>query len=1019
MKSNPEEKSFYMKYRVPLLYFSILILAIGIYFYFKINVSLFPDITFPKIKLIAENGEQPIDKMMITVTKPIEEAIKKIPDLQLVRSTTSRGSCEISAFLDWKSDINISQQQLESRINQIRVNLPPETNITVEQMNPSVLPVMCFILESNVKSQIELKQIANYTVKPLMSQIEGISQIQVAGGKEKEYWVELKPGIMSSMRITPPVVRDAFTKTNFITANGLISDFRRLYLTLTDAQVYDINDIENIVIQNDGKRQVLLKDIADISVNEKIENVNINVDGHDGVLVNVLKQPNANLVEVSGSIKSKSDELQKLLPQGVTIKLYYDQADFVNTSIRSVSDALWIGLLFAIFVTFAFLRSLKASLTVLCTIPVTIAFTLIILYIFNYTFNLMTLGAIAASVGLIIDDAIVVIEQIHRIKEETSGESNPAVVHRAVSFLFPAMLGSSLSTIVIFLPFSFMSGVAGAYFKILAYTMIITLVCSFFVVWLGLPAVYLLFNKKFSTDKSAQRKKSDNKYLRYFLLHPLYSVFLIIAMILSAIIIVPKLSTGFLPEMDEGSIVLDYFSPPGTSLEETNSILKKVDNILETVPEVEHYSRRIGTQLGFFITEPNKGDYLISLKKDKSRTTNDVIDEIRTKIESIQLPLTVDFGQMVNDMLGDLMSSVQPVEVNIFGDKPEVLKSYAEKISSEVESVDGTADVFNGITIAGPTIDFKPKSQELSRYNLSPEDLSFKLQNLVEGNIVGVFPEKLQMTNIRMFESGYRTKDINLISNSDLILQDGTTLKLKDLADFNITSGEAEIERENLKTVLKITGRLNKRDLGSVMKDIKQKISSDIYLPQGFSISYGGAYEEQQKSFSELLTILITAGLLVLSVLLFLFRDVKGSVIILFVSLLGISGSFLFLYLANVPLNVGSYMGVIMIVGIVAENATFTFHRFKNSLNSMNVTESLVEAVSVRLRPNLMTALGAIIALMPLALALGSGAQMHQPLAIAVIGGFIIGLPIQLIVFPAILRIFYSDFLKKKFRDED
>ena len=1019
MKNNSEDKSFYFKYRIPILYVLILIFGIGIYFYFRINVSLFPEITFPKIKVIADNGEQPIDKMMVTVTKPIEEAIKQIPDLTLLSSTTSRGSCEISAFLDWKSDINIAQQQLESRINQIRTNLPPETNITVEQMNPSVLPVMCFILESNNKNQIELKLIANNTVKPFLSQTEGISKIQISGGKEKEYWVELKPDNMSPMHITPAEVRDAFSKTNFITANGLVSDFNRLYLTLTDAQVYDKNDIENIVIQNDGKRAVLLKDIAEVSINEKIENVNINVDGHDGVLVNVIKQPNANLIEVSDNIKAKTEELKKILPEGVSLKLYYDQAEFVNTSIRSVSDALWIGLLFAIGVTFAFLRSLKASITVLCTIPVTITFTLIIMYILNYTFNLMTLGALAAAVGLIIDDAIVVIEQIHRIKEETTGETNSAIVRKAVKYLFPAMVGSSLSTIVIFLPFSFLSGVAGAYFKILAYTIIITLVCSFFVVWLGLPAIYLLFNKNLSETKIRHSSAKENKFLKYFLFHPLYSIAFAIVLIFLTIIIVPKLSTGFLPEMDEGSIVLDYASPPGTSLEETNNILKKVDDILKSIPEVDHYSRRIGTQLGFFITEPNTGDYLISLKKDKKVTTDDVIDEIRKKIESSQLPLKVDFGQMINDMLGDLMSSVQPIEIKIYGDNPDVLKSYAEKVSSEIETINGTADVFNGITIAGPTIEFKPKSMELSRYNMTPEDLSFKLENIIEGTVMGSLPEKLQMVNIRMFESGYRKKDINKISNSDLILQDGTMIKIKDIADLNIKSGEAEINRENLKPLIKITGRLDKRDLGSVMKDIRQKLSSEIFLPQGFSITYGGAYADQQKSFSELLTILITACLLVLSVLLILFRDIKGSIIILLISLLGISGSFLFLYLANVPLNVGSYTGVIMIVGIIAENATFTFHRFKNSLKSLSVNEALPEAVSKRLRPNLMTALGAIIALMPLALAFGSGAQMHQPLAIAVIGGFVIGLPIQLFVFPALLRIFYGGLSEKENPEEE
>jgi len=1009
MKNDLMRESFFLKFKTPVIYIILLIFGIGFYFYSKINISLFPEITFPKIKIIAENGEQPVDKMMVTVTKPLEEAIKQIPDLKTVKSITSRGSCEISAFLDWKADINIAQQQLESRISQIRNLLPATTNITIEQMNPSVLPVMGFILESKNMNLIELKMLAKYTVKPFLSQIEGVSKIQIQGGKEKEFWIELKPDNMLALRITPASVRDAFAKTNFISSNGLINDFRRLYLTITDAQVYNKSDIENIVVQNDGKRLVTLKEIADVTVNEKIEYVNINVDGHEGVLVNVIKQPNTNLILVSESIKEKAKELEKLLPKGVSLKLYYDQADFVNDSINSVSDALWIGLLFALVVTFVFLKSIKASLSVLFTIPATLALTMIVLYIFDYTFNLMTFGAIAASVGLIIDDAIVVIEQIHRIREELPDEKPSSVVKKSIGYLLPAMIGSSLSTIVIFLPFSFMSGVAGAYFKVLAYTMIITLVCSFFITWVGLPVIYLLFHVNTDSKKRNPHISGENRFLKYFLYKPVFSIVFVLVLIISAVIIVPRLTSGFLPEMDEGTIVLDFSSPPGTSLEETNEILKKVDRIVESTPEVEHYSRRIGTQLGFFITEPNRGDYLIQLKKSKTKSTDEVIDDIRKEIESVQLPLIVDFGQVINDMLGDLMSSVQPIEIKIFGDNPELLNKYSEQVAETIENVEGTADVFNGITIAGPTIEYNPDQNMISRFSLNPEELQFQLQNLVEGNVIGSIMEKEQLTDIRLFSTKQKNKDVNEIANSFIYLPDGTTMQLRDLVKVNIKTGVAEINRENLKTLVMVTGRLSKRDLGSVINDIRNKINSKIFLPQGFTITYGGAYAEQQQSFRELLIILATAGLLVLSILLILFRDVKGSIIILFISLLGLAGSFLALYITDIPLNVGSYTGVIMIVGIIAENATFTFHQFKSFLKDNNVNDAVLKAISLRLRPNLMTALGAIIALMPLALALGSGAQLHQPLAVAVTGGFIIGLPILIFVFPVLLKFSYRN----------
>lgn len=1007
---NESSVDFYLRYKNPILYVVLVILIGGIFFYTRTNVSLFPEITFPKIKIIADNGEQPVDKMMVTVTKLLEEAIKQIPYLKLVKSTTSRGTCEISAFLDWKADINVSQQMIETRINQIRNELPLSTQITIEQMNPSILPVMGFIVESDVHNPIELKMIANYTIKPFLSQIEGIAKVQVIGGKEKEYWVKLKEDKMSQLKITPSMLRDAFSKTGFINSNGFTVDYRRLYLSLTNAQIHDINDLKNIVILNNSQRIVYLNDIADVDIDQKIEYIKINADGNEGVLVNIVKQPNTNLILLSQDVWAKIKELQKILPEGVSIKSYYDQADFVNSSIKSVSDALWIGLLFAILITFLFLKSLNASTSVFFTIPATLALTIIILNSLGYTLNLMTLGAIAASVGLIIDDSIVVVEQIHRTREENHDDKPASLIKKAIKFLFPAMAGSSLSTIVIFLPFSFMTGVAGAYFKVLAYTMIITLTCSFFITWLGLPVIYLLFMNESRKSKIHSPAARERKWIKYFVKHPVYSLALILILVISSYIIIPHLESGFLPEMDEGSIVLDYASPPGTSLEETDHILKKVDRIITSTPEVENFSRRTGTQLGFFITEPNTGDYLIQLKKNRKKTSDEVIDDIRTQIENINLPLKVDFGQVINDMLGDLMSSVQPVDVKIYGDNPDLLRDYADKAANIIENVRGTADVFNGIVIAGPTISYKPNYAELARYNLSPDELQFQLQNSVAGNLIGSVLEKEQMTNIRLFNSRAVYHDINSTKNAQIFLSDGTLKPLGNFITPEINKGEVEINRENLKPMISVTARLNQRDLGSVMKDIKDQISSKLFLPQGFSIIYGGAYAEQQQSFKELLMILITASLLVLSILLVLFRDVRGSIIIFLISILGLSGCFLALYINKIPLNVGSYTGIIMIVGIIAENAVFTFYQFKNLLNQYSAEEAALRSVSIRLRPNLMTATGAIIALLPLALALGTGAQLHQPLAVAVIGGFIIALPLLLIVLPTLLKIAYRNY---------
>ena len=1006
-------KSFFTSHKNALSVVIAVILMGGGFTYSILQTSLFPEITFPKIKVIADAGQQPVDQMMMTVTRPLELAIKKVPDLKVIRSSTSRGSCEISAFMDWKTDINLSQQRIEAKISEIRSSLPADLQIAVERMNPSILPVIGYTLEGKGRSPIELKYLANYTIKPFLSQVEGVSEIRIIGGKEKEYWVELNISKISSLGLTPEIIKNTLNETGFVRSNGYLNDYRRLYLTITDALGRNKTELENLVVSNTGKRVILMKDIATVEIREAKEYIKINANGKENLLIAVIKQPNANLIELTDQMRKKLIDLQKTLPPDIVIKPYYYQADFVDESIRSVTDSLWVGLLLAIVVAILFLRSLKASATILFTIPVTICLTLIVLYTMGQTLNIMTLGAIAASIGLIIDDAIVVVEQIQRTHEEHPYEKSSTLVQKAIHFLFPAMVGSSLSTIVIFLPFMLMTGVAGAYFKVMTNAMIVTLVCSFFVTWMALPVIYLLLTPKSSNaashkSKAMSHQVKSQKWVSYFIHRPAISLTFMVLLILSIFFVFPRLETGFLPVMDEGSIVLDYRSPPGTSLEETDRILRNVEKILVTIPEVETYSRRTGTEMGFFITEPNKGDYLIQLKKNRSRTTEEVIGDIRSKVEVSQPALKIDFGQVIGDMLGDLMESVKPIEVKIFGNDRRKLEEMSRKVASIVAKTEGVEDVSDGIIAAGPYVNVLPDNAKLSQFGITSANLQYQLQTALEGNVVGSIQDREQFTNIRLLYPGNKTLDVNGIKNLQISMPNGKLKPIEQLATVKLIEGDVEINRENLQNMGVVTARLSGRDLGSAINEIKKEVSAQITLPQGYSIVFGGAFAEQQKSFDELLMILITASLLVFCIILALFKEFRIAFTILLIAVLGISGSYLALYLTKTPLNVGSYTGLIMIVGIIGENAIFTFLQYKDARLKMDVDESIVYAISTRLRPKLMTALGAIIALMPIALGIGAGAQMHQPLAIAIIGGFLVALPMLLVVLPTMIRIIYA-----------
>ena len=588
----------------------------------------------------------------------------------------------------------------------------------------------------------------------------------------------------------------------------------------------------------------------------------IEANGKETVLVNVVKQPSANLISLSNGITQKVKELKNLLPADVTLTPTYVQADFVSEAVKSVTDSIFIGLALAIIVTSLFLRSLKASIVILLTIPVILASAVLVLYALGYTLDIMTLGGIAAAIGLIIDDAVVIVEQIHRVEEEHDGHSDAGTIRQAINYLFPAMVGSSLSTIVIFIPFSLMSGVAGAFFKVLAMTMVVTLVCSFLITWLGLPVIYSLFGSRRKKEADTATHPAIGKVLSVFIHRPIIALGLAGALGLAVLLIYSQLETGFLPDMDEGSIVLDYHSAPGTSLEETNVMLTAVDKQIRTIPEVAAFSRRTGAQMGFFITEPNGGDYLISLKKDRSRSTNEVIDDLRGKIESTQPGITADFGQVIGDMLGDLMSEPNPVEVKIFGNEPAELRPLAQKISDIVGNVPGTADVFNGITIAGPSVVFTPKASSLLQFGLTPTDLQNQLTTRLMGNEVGTILEGAQFIKMRLKYPGI-SSDLGSLQQSPIFTADGRRRLLSDFASVRVDSGTAEIQRENLQPMVGITASLANRDLGSVIREIQQKVSSGITLASGQHIEYGGAYAQQQQSFRELLIILLSASLLV------------------------------------------------------------------------------------------------------------------------------------------------------------
>lgn len=1035
-----ENKNYLQIFSKPILFIGLLLAMAGIFSYTQMETNLFPEVVFPRITLIADAGHQPIDRMMITVTKPLESAVKKVKGVQVVKSSTSRGSCVIDVFFDWNTDVYGAKTQVESRINEIKNFLPAGVSIAAEAMNQSVFPVYGYTLESKKHSLVALRDKANLIVRPLFSQVQGISNVVVRGGKNKEFVITTDPVKMSLLGITPSMISLVFNNSNYVLSNGPVEDLNRLYLSLTDVRLVDVTELENLVIKNDGSRLVKLKDLAKVEVKEQVEFLIVNANGHDAVLIDLIKQPGINLIDFAKECSQKAAEIQKQLPQGMVLKPYYNQASFVGDSIDSVIKTIYEGLFLAILVMIVFLRSWRASLAVMLTIPVTLGFTMLVLYLAGISINIMSLGAIAASIGLIIDDAIVIIEQIYRKHEDHPGKDRFSVVKEAIQELFPAMVGSSLATIVIHFPFRLMSGLAGSFFRELSDTMQLTMVTSFLVTWLLLPVFHMLIGfkePKKSHHVTGQQQMKNLRWLTWFFNKPIVATLLVIVFMLCGWWSYGKLETGFLPDLDEGTIVLDYFMPAGTSLPETDRVLRQVEKTIIAHPDVETYSRRTGIRMSFSTVPQNYGDYSIQLKKVRTKKTVDVIDELRKQISSQQPVLNISFGQRIADLLGDLMSTPQPIEVKFFGDDYATLQKISQQAAGIISKINGLEDINDGLRVAGPTLVFTPDQALLAQYKISLLDFQNQLAAYTGGVTLGInanqpvpspaqaamtagiqvgqMQDGEQMRRIVMRFAELKVNDLEHIKNQLIFLPDGTTRPLTFFSKVQIVSGETEQRRENLKSAVVLTARLNNRDLGSAIAEIKKELNSKIALPKGYTIVYGGAYSEQQQSFKELLLILVLASLLVFGVFMFLFKEWLLSFLLLFISVMGICGCITGLYLTNIPLNVSSYTGIIMIVGILAENAIFTVAQFRaNMAQSGKLDESINYAIALRIRPKLMTAIGAILALMPLALGLGLGAQMQQPLAVAVIGGFVFGLPMLLLVFPTFMRLIYRKQLTDK-----
>ena len=970
----------------------VLLLSVaGAFVAARMPAAIFPEVTFPVVKVIAEAGDAPAEQVIPSVTRPIEEAVRRVPGARTVRSMTSRGSTELSVLFDWGSDMPMGLQRIQAEMARIRPELPDGTQIGVEWMSPTSFPILGYALTSDTVSQASLRAYAEFVLKPAFLGVPGVSEIQVQGGFEREFQVWLDPSALQARGLTPGNVVETLRRQRQALSAGLIEENHELYLALVDGRLDSVEALSALAIPLDDAPPVRLDTLGTVEMADQVSYVRTTADGQPAVLLNVIGQPSSNTLSIASGIDALLAE-PDLVPEGFHLSTFYDQARFVRASVHGTRDAIVIGVVLAALVLVAFLRKLRPAVVTVAVIPLTVAIVALPLGATGQTINLMTMAGIAAAIGLVADDAIVVVEHL---------EHHPDA--RDLSDLLPALLGSSLSTTVILVPFALLSGVVGAFFRPLALTMALALAVSFFVAWLLVPA--LAGRGRAATTPGPG--STDTFFGRFYtrlvgliVRHPSLAFLGLVVLVTASVFEYRAVGTDFLPAMDQGSIIMDYWTPPGTSLADTDAMLRDAEAALDTVPDVASWSRRTGTELGFYVTEPNTGDYVINLKpRSERRPVDEVIDDIRARVVAVEPAIDVDFGQLIEDEIGDLSGgSPQPIDIRVFGDDAVRLADTARHIAALIDEVPGVEDVFDGITISGPVLRVVVDPVEAARRRLDTESVHEALEPFLAGTVV----DQVRVGE-RLFDLRVLSRATGPLSDLQIRTPDGELARVGTMADLRTGAREAEIDREDLRTFIGVTARLSGRDLGSAMADIHAALRDGLQLAPDQHLQYGGLYEQQQQSFRGLLEVLLAGLGLVGIVVLFEFGDWRAPLLVAASAVAVLAGVLGALILTGTTLDISSFVGAIMMVGIVGENAIFVIHDARSRLREdAPVLEAWIGASRRRVRPVAMTVLATAFALFPLALGIGEGAQLVRPLAIAVIGGFLVSGPIVLFLLPSL-----------------
>ncbi|MGO9641484.1 MAG: efflux RND transporter permease subunit [Candidatus Acidiferrales bacterium] len=1000
---------FFRENRYAVFLLTLFLFGAGLFSVFQLPSNIYPETNFPRVVILVHSDDLAPDAMLLSTVRPIEQAASTVQGMLRVRSETIRGASEISVLFNPATDMQNALQLVQGQVSQVEGSLPPGTEVQVARISPTVFPVLSLILSGNVPAA-DLNDYGTYVLKPLFSRVPGVGGIEVQASDTREVSVIVDPQKMLAHHLSLVDIADRLKATNEIASVGRLQKDYQQYLILANSQFTNLDQIRGTIVAVEGQVPVRLGDIAEVRDGVADRTLLISGNGEPAALINISRQIGGNILQVAGQVKSIAANLGSAIPRTLHLSIVYDLAEFVQDSINSVRDAILIGAMLAVLVLYFFLRDVRTTLIAATSLPLSVVGTFFFIYIFGGTLNLMSLGGLAIAIGIIIDDAVVVIENIYRHRGR--GESIEEAAEKGTAELVGPVVSSTATTLVVFRPLALLSGFVGDFFRALCMSLGVSILLSLFFALALIPMLSEQFLAKRGNLKPAKFIEPVNrgyeKGVRWALRHRGIVAGATVVLLAVGVFLYWKVETGFLPEMDEGGFVLDYLTPPGTSLAETDRIVHQMELLIAKTPETESFSRRTGAEMGLFATEQNKGDILVRMKplSERRRSTEEVMDDLRGQIAKSVPGAQVEFSQILQDMLGDLEGSPEPIEIKIFGDDLNVLEQAANQVGPLIQKVPGVVD-FKSVEKGNPEIVFHVDPGLAGRVGMTVDSVSEQ----VSAGLLGLTETSLRQADrtidIRVrFPDSFRN-DLNSIQQFPVVTPDHQIVRLSSLGTVEQVRGENKIIRENQRLMVDLTARLSEdRDLGGAMQDV-QNVLNGVHFPTGCTYEIGGQYASQQQSFHELLSILGLALAAVFTVLVIQFREFRPALIILSAAPLSLVGAFAMLEITGTPLNVSSFMGIILMIGLVVKNGIILFEYVEKlwKEQKMPLDEALVAAGRIRLRPILMTTLATLFGLLPLALGWGSGAELQKPLALAVIGGLLLSTFITLLVMPVMFSL--------------